>query len=261
MTRRALLGCLTLLLVVVTLVAAACGGPVIGSGDLVTTQYDFKDFTRLEVSHAFEVQITRGDTFQVEVTTDDNLVDRLRVEQSGSTVRIGMETGISFGTATRKAMVTLPELEAVQLSGASKAGVIGFDGKRDLSLAISGASALSLTGIVAADTQIDASGASKVAGDLKAADVRMEASGASQIQLAGSADDGDLEASGASKLALGSFELAGASVTLSGASSATVNVARTLDADLSGASTLTYSGNAAIRSIQTSGASQINRRE
>lgn len=243
------------------LLGAGCGGPVIGSGDLVTEDYDFKDFSRIEVSHAFEVQITRSESFKVEVTTDDNLVDRLRVEQSGSTLRIGMEPGISFGTATRKALITLPALEAVQLSGASKGGVIGFDGKGDLSIGLSGASSLALTSIEAGDLRLEVSGASKLAGDLVAGDVRMEASGASQIQLSGSGEDADLEASGASKLSLTSFELEDASVTLSGASTATVDVSRTLDADLSGASSLTYSGGASVRNIQTSGASQINHRD
>jgi hypothetical protein len=250
-----------LLSIAVALLVAGCGGPVIGSGDLTTKEYDFKDFTRIEVSHAFEVQITRGESFKVEVTTDDNLVDRLRVEQSGSTLRIGMESGISFGTATREAMITLPTLEAVQLSGASKGGVIGFGGKGDLSIGLSGASTLALTGIKAGDARLEVSGASKLAGDLDAGDVGMEASGASQIQLSGSGDDAALEASGASKLSLTSFELAEASVTLSGASTATVNVSRTLDADLSGASNLTYSGGASVRNIQTSGASQINHRD
>jgi hypothetical protein len=247
--------------VVTALIVAGCGGPVVGSGNLVTRQYDFKSFTRLEVSHAFEVQITRGDTFKVEVTVDDNIVDRLRVEQNGATVKIGMESGISFGTMTRRAVVVLPDLEAVSLSGASQGSVAGFDSRKDLDVGVSGASDLSLTGVRAADTAFDVSGASKVAGDLQAGAVRMEASGASQITLQGSGVDGDLEASGASKLVLSGFELATADVTVSGASSASVNVARTLDADASGASTIEYSGNGTIRNIQTSGASQVNRRE
>ncbi len=261
MIRRAvLLIAAGLAVVVLALFAAACGGsPVIGSGDLVTEQYDFRDFTRVDVSHSFEVEIRRGDEFRVEVTVDDNLVDRLRVEQSGDAVRIGMDAGISFGTATKRAIVVLPRLEAVSLSGASKGTVTGFAGRQSLNMTISGASTMTLTDIEAGDTVLDVSGASRVSGDLLAEDVRLGASGASQIQLQGSGADAELEASGASKLTLGEFEIAVASVTLSGASNGTVNVSRTLDADLSGASSLTYMGNASVRTIQTSGASEINR--
>jgi len=235
-------------------VAGCADGPVIGSGDVVTKTYDFRDFTRIEVTDSFEVEISRGDEFKVEVTVDDNLVDRLRVEQSGDTVKIGMETGLSFGTATRRAVVVLPRVEGVNLSGASKAAVIGFDGRQDLDLTVSGASNLALTDIQAGDTVFDISGASKVAGDLISADVRMKASGASQIQLQGSGQDSELEASGASKLMLRGFEVETADVVLSGASNGTVTVSRTIDANLSGASSLTYSGDASVRNISTSGA-------
>lgn len=260
MSQRVVLAVVSLL-AVLALAAAGCGGPLVGSGDLVTKQYDFKDFTRLEVSHAFEVQINRGDAFKVEVTVDDNIVDRLRVEQTGTTVKIGMEPGITLGTTTQRALVELPELEGVSLSGASKGGVVGFESSTDLDVVASGASSLSLTGVRAGDVRLDVSGASKVVGDLRAQDVRMEASGASQIMLQGSGVDGDLAASGASKLLLTGFELATADVAVSGASSATVKVTRTLDADASGASSIEYTGSATIRNIRTSGASRVNRRE
>jgi hypothetical protein len=248
--------------IAVSFLGAACADtPVVGSGDLVTEQYDFANFTRVEVSHAFEVEITRGDGFSVEVTTDDNLVDRLRVEQRGDTVKIGMKAGVDFGTVTRRAAIVLPDLRGVDLSGASEAVVGGFDAGENLDLAASGASTIALSDVKAADTTVEMSGASEMTGDLVAADVTIEASGASEIRLQGSGRDADLEASGASELMLDSFEVATADVVLSGASKGSIKVSRTLDADLSGASTLTYSGNAVIREIKTSGASQVKRSE
>lgn len=260
MKRRILLVLSALAGVAVALFAAGCAdAPVIGSGDLVTETYEFKDFTRIEVSHSFEIEISRGDEFKVEVTVDDNLVDRLRVDQSGDTLRIGMEAGISFGTATRRAVVVLPTVEGLNLSGASKAALINFQGQQDLDITISGASNLAMNDIRAGDTDLNVSGASKVSGDLISADVRMEVSGASQVQFQGSGTDADLEATGASKLMLRGFPVETADVVLSGASTGTVNVSRTLDADLSGASSLTYTGGASVRNVSTSGASQINR--
>ena len=51
----------------VSLLAVACsvGGRVVGSGDLVTKSYDFTDFRRLDVHHDFEVEIKRGDAYEV----------------------------------------------------------------------------------------------------------------------------------------------------------------------------------------------------
>ena len=120
---------------------------------------------------------------------------------------------------------------------------------------------MTLSDMKAADTMVEASGASEMTGDLAAADVRIDISGASEIRLRGSGHAADLEASGASELMLDGFEVATADVVLSGASKGTITVSRTLDADLSGASTLTYSGTAVIRGIKTSGASRLNHSE
>lgn len=242
------------------LLLAACGGPIVGSGDLVTEEYDLTDFTRIEVSHAFEVEVRRGDQHSVSITVDDNLLDRLRVEQDGDTLRIGFERGLDFGTATRRATIVLPEMRALSLSGASDANLSGFASDDPLDLRLSGASSIALDQVTSGAIDLEASGASRVTGRLRAADVRFEASGASRIELEGSGEEAELEASGASRLRLDDFTLRAATVRLSGASNAGVNVSRTLSAELSGASTLEYSGDPSIRDVETSGASQIRRR-
>lgn len=241
------------------LLAAGCGTPTVGSGKLVTKTYDFKDFTQLVVSHAFEIEVTRGTGYKIEVTVDDNLVDRLRVEQSGSTVRIGLDNVMSLGTTTQRAVVTLPDLQGLELSGACRADVSGFTAQKKLAATISGASSATFSAMTVSDTQLDVSGASKVSGDVKADELSAVASGASQIDLTGLAAEGVLEASGASKLRLGTFQFGTVTVKLSGASSAQINASKTIAADVTGASRLEYSGQANIREIESSGASTIKR--
>jgi hypothetical protein len=246
-----------LLAAVAALVGAGCGGSAVGSENPVTKQYDFKDFTQVEVESAFQVQITRGDTFKVEVTVDDRLVDRLSVEQNGATVKIAMTGGIDFGRSTRKAVVVVPSLEGVGLSGASRGEVSGFESEKNFEATVSGASTLVLAGFAVADASFDLSGASKATGRMTTRNMSLRATGASQVQLEGSGEDARLEAAGASKLKLDQFVVATADVALSGASTASVNVSRRMDVDLTGASRLTYTGDAVIGRLSTSGASQI----
>jgi len=52
-----------------------CGGMMIGSGDLATEEFNFSDFTRVEVGSAFEVEIVQSDSYRVSITADDNLFD------------------------------------------------------------------------------------------------------------------------------------------------------------------------------------------
>ena len=113
------LGVLTVL-AGVALLAAGCGSIIVGSGELVTREYDFQGFSRLDVSQQFEVEVTRGATHAVSVTVDDNLVERLRVKLDGDTLRIGLEGATAYQGTTQRATVILPELAGVELSGASQ---------------------------------------------------------------------------------------------------------------------------------------------
>ena len=84
----------------------------------------------------------------------------------------------------------------------------------------------------------------------------MDISGKSHITVDGSATDLDIDISGASDVDAGSLAVETATVDASGASSATVNVSRQLNADASGASKIYYTGNANVNK-SASGASRV----
>jgi hypothetical protein len=256
--RTPLAAALVLALVLALVFAlAGCGGVVVGSGDLVDRAYDFEGFTRVDVSQQFEVEVVRGDASAVNVTVDDNLVDRLEVSLEGDTLRIALEGGTVYQGTTQRATVTLPELFGMSLSGASQGSVAGFDSGDPLELELSGASTLELVDVSAGDGSFGVSGASHLEGEVALAAVAMELSGASRATLVGLGEAADLRASGASKLELGGFTLENAQVELSGASSATVDVSGTLDVEASGASNLRYEGDPSLGRVETSGASSI----
>jgi hypothetical protein len=242
----------------VAMLAVGCGNgdAVTGSGDLVTKDYDFKDFTRLDVDQDFEVEVTRGDAYQVQVTVDDNLVDSLDVALKGDTLHINLDGG-PYEDTTQTATVTLPELAAVESSGSSEISVEGFSSSDDLELVLDGASSLELKGMRAGGASFDVSGASEVTGSAELGEVSMDVRGASTVELEGSGAAASLSAEGASHLRLEDFALASAKVKLSGASDATVAVAGALDIDLSGPSTLSYSGDPQLGTIETGGDSKI----
>ena len=69
----------------VTGCSGGCPAGIRGSGNLETTEMDFGNFTELDVSHAFDVEVTSGDSYQVSITVDDNLWDYVDVHQTGQT--------------------------------------------------------------------------------------------------------------------------------------------------------------------------------
>jgi hypothetical protein len=209
-----------------------------GSGNVVPVEKDIADFDQIDIATAFSATITRDDSYSVVLRIDDNIVEYVNVKKSGDTLKIYLDSG-SYQQVTLEANITLPDLEGLFLSGASHAEISGFDFEHDFELELSGASSASGT-----------MNTGKVIGDL---------SGASRLSLEGIGEGLDIDVSGASTLSLGDFTAQNADIRLSGASQATVNLAGTLDADLSGASTLNYYGNPTMGEIYTSGASTIHK--
>ncbi len=249
----------------VTAGLVGCLGAATGSGKLITEEMGFSGFTRVEVSHAFEVEISRSSSYSVSITADDNLFDHVEVFISDETLKIRLKPDRSYISATLEARITMPELRRLQLSGASRGTVSGFsssgfDFQGNFRIELSGASSLQMVGISATDARFDISGASRVSGNITAADAQFDISGASRVELEGSADDIIINVSGASNAELSAFPVNNAFVNLSGASRATVNLDGRLDVDLSGASNLQYIGEPTMGEIDISGGSTINSR-
>lgn len=240
---------------------AGCVGWVPGSGKLETQEFNFSDFTRVEVGYAFEVEVVQSDSYSVSITADDNLFGYIQVSKAGETLRVRLRLGTTItGPATLRAEITMPNLYGLDLSGATHGTVQGFSSPHDFIVELSGASSLDMVDMSAGDIKSAISGASKVSGDIAAADAEFGVSGASTLELQGSADDITIEASGASRVELDNFPVNNADVTLSGASRATVKLDGRLDADLSGASKLSYIGEPTMGTINTSGGSTLSRK-
>jgi hypothetical protein len=234
---------LGLVLAATLLVACVPGmARVTGSGRTVTKDYDFSDFTRIEAGSAFEVDVRQSDSTSVQVTVDDNLEQYLDVTQNGDTLRLQLKPSVRFGfsRATLRAKVSMPSLDGLDISGAARATVTGFNSQQPLDVQVSGASTLR--------------------GDITSGNARFDVSGASTVTLDGTAGDIDVEASGASTANLQDLAAANGRVSASGASRAVVNVSGTLDAEASGASSIRYMGNPAHVREDASGASSVGPR-
>lgn len=222
---------------------AACTIPVpvvntlVGSGRTTTQTYDFSDFDSLIIANAFEAAVVMSDSYSVEVTVDDNVVEHLRVEQKGRTVTVSLDDNFFVRNTTQRATITLPKLVSLEASGASRVDVSGFK--------------------TSDDVRVTVSGASTTRGDMETGDLTADVSGASTLSLTGSGGDLNVEATGASTADLSDFTVANATVEASGASRALVNASGTLNANASGASSVRYAGDPTLGRIDESGASSI----
>ena len=217
-----------------------CGGVLTGSGKLKTEEYAFSDFNFIEISSAFEFDISKSSSYGVSITADDNVIEKVQVTKEGDTLKIGLKPTLSLGPVILKVTVTVPQLRGLGISGASHGTISDFSSTENLGITVSGAS--------------------MVTGDITAGNVEFVISGASTVQLEGSAKDMIADVSGASRLNLGGFVVNNANVTISGASTGTINPGGKLDANLSGASRLKYIGEPTLGTVNITGASSIEKK-
>lgn len=248
-------------LLLVPLFCIGCSGDY---GPITSRSYDYTGFTRVDISSTFEVEVVQADTWSITIEAQERLFDNLNVSKTGDTLEVNLKWGwgswiSSWGFKRAKARITMPYLEAMTLSGASSGTVKGFRSNRDAEIYVSGASSLEIN-LAAAAAKMEISGASHVSGNFQAASLKAEISGASRATLTGTADDLVVNASGASTAAFEELAAQKVDIELSGASRGTVAVRDTLKLNLSGASSLTYSGDPSLEAIEISGSSTIHKK-
>lgn len=234
------------LLSLAMLLAAACievnvfGDKTIeSSGEIETRSYDFAGFTGVVISHAFTADVEQGDDFAIKVTFDRNLRNELEVDVRGGRLYVGLSDVDLRGNVVHSVEITMPALASIEASGASHVSLGGFEDTQG-------------------ELDVRLSGASQVFGDLVVGLLVANLSGASSISLAGSAGRVDLDGAGASSFSFEEFDVASATIALSGASGARVVVAEQLGpVRLSGGSALVYAGDPEITGVQATGGSTI----
>jgi len=239
--RRRLL--FSLVLALALLAASGCVfsfASVRGSGDVITLNEDFEDFDSVRASYGCRVSISQGSSYRVTIRVDDNVREFLEVEQNGSTLKIGLESGRSYRRINFEADIQMPDLRKLRLSGGSRGQLDRLRLEHGLSIGLSGGS--------------------RVDGIVEAEDLKLDASGGAQADLRGSAASLELSGSGGSQMRLGDLESGSVRVDLSGGSRSTVNLTGPLTGSLSGGSSVHYEGNPSDIRVSKSGGARVVRR-
>jgi hypothetical protein len=185
------------------------GGPVLhGSGVRTTQARETSEFNAIVVRGFADVHARIGAERRVSVTTDDNLIDKVRTEVRDGALVVDLERGSYEFRSGVVVEVTVPELERLEISGSGDASLDGL-ACHGLKLSVSGSGNVTANGTVDALTA-DVSGS----GDIDASRVVARA----------------------------------ATVSISGSGDIEVQASETLDANISGSGDVRYRGSAAVRS-------------
>ncbi|MBU1010299.1 MAG: DUF2807 domain-containing protein [Bacteroidetes bacterium] len=189
-----------------------------GSGKITGQTFTVPEFDHIIIGGAMKATVSQSDKISVVIETDDNLFENIQVDVKNRVLEISARN--IKNPSTLKAIISLPALKGLQVSGAgSFTGTNLFEGK---------------------DLFIEVSGAGKVQLAVKYDNISTTLSGASKLTLEGNANEHSAKLSGASKLVAPELETENTTLNTSGASNAKVLATNNLDVKSSGASSVSF---------------------
>lgn len=205
-----------------------------------TREHAIIDFSEVDVNDAFKVNIKKGDDFSVIVNGRKTYVDDVEAEKIGSLLTLAYKGNKNKFNRDKEQItiyITMPELTAVELGGASKTYIDGFS--EDF-------------------LDVNLHGAAYAAVNMDASSTDIEIDGASKLELSGSGEKMVAKVSGASTLNAYDFKVHETEVETHSAATARVFASDHLLIKSNGASNVSYRGEADVE-IEKGGGSSVNR--
>ncbi|MFZ4635574.1 MAG: head GIN domain-containing protein [Saprospiraceae bacterium] len=202
-----------------------CINGVKGTGPVVQETRPLEPIHGVSVGGGAEMTIVRSEVSQITIETQQNVLDRIKTEVRNGILHIALDGFVT--NADIRYRVEMPELSALNLSGAVQVRVeTPFEGL-DAEFSMSGGSSLKTSG-------------------MSYRSVNMEMSGGSQSTLSGSAERLDADLSGGTQLHAFDLMTKQGKVDLSGGALMECFPSEALEADISGGARVEYKGSPSV---------------
>ena len=206
-----------------------------GTGNVVTDELFVQNFTGIRVSCDIEVFVTQGDTFEIIVEGQQNIIDLIETDVQGGIWDIEFD-GCVKDYDDVKIWITMPDIDHLKVSGSgSIVGENAFD-------------------VTAIDVLISGSGRMNI--EMTAEDIDAKISGSGRMLLKGSTEKMNLKISGSGDFR--AFDLISEfyDIDISGSGDAEVTANQYMGVNISGSGDVYYKGNPTI-DVSISGSGQV----
>lgn len=214
------------------------------SPDGGTREFRLRDFNRLNIGSAFQINVRRGDEYKVRISGNKEDIAAVRARVSGDELEVKFENDDFFKWPRNreriKVDITMPSIAGLHFHGASESSVKGFDHNFN------------------DDVDIQLSGAAKADIDMNTRRINVSVNGAADLELNGQADRLEAEVSSAARLKAFNFIAQEVEVDVSSAGLAEVHANQKLMAEASSSGQVRYRGDASVDS-NTSSAGSVSR--
>lgn len=211
---------------------------IAGSGSSRVEMREIKAADTLEMSGPGSIIFTQGQPASLAISADDNLISHISIHSDSKKLSISVDPQVQLTPKSPLIYtITLPELAHIELNGA-----IAF--KADT--------------LTSKKLSFELNGASRIDANIDTQALEIEASGASILNLEGAAHTQKIELQGASHYNAGQLRSDRCQLELSGATRATVQVAKELEVEADGAAFVAYIGNPHVKE-KLQGSASVNK--
>jgi len=208
-----------------------------GDGNIITESQDVGDFNAILLRGGFEIILVESNNPGVTISTDQNLMDLIKVEVNDGVLEISSLGNIrpTDGSSIR---ISYPELNRIDVAGAAEVHAENVITGRDFSLHMSGAGEVDL--------------------ELDLQYLEIDVSGAGSIELSGSVDRQRVSMSGAGGYDGKELRSHECTISISGVGGAAVYADEKITANVSGIGGVEYFGNPSDVQTDVSGLGSID---
>ncbi len=226
-----------IMVVTMMLALAGCNGGAGAAPAPVERSLALKDFSAVELAGPDRVDIRRGATFQVRVSGDPKVVERIEVRRDGDTLRIGRKPGDSWEWSREGATihVTMPALKRATLTGS---GDLLVDRADDLVALLTGSGDLTI-------------------GQLRGHGASLTLTGSGTIAAAGAVDRLTMAVGGSGSIDAAQVKAAEARVSVTGSGDVAADVTGPAQVSLTGSGSATL-GKGARCTVRKAGSGEAN---
>lgn len=226
------------------MIAITSFGTVIAGNSDETQVRQLNSFHSIKVSTGIDLYLTMGNSEEVKVVADDDIIDELKTEVEGGILKIYMKRSNWFnwssGNKSKKVYVTVKELNKLSAS--------------------SGSDVESTNTLEGESLEVQCSSGSDLKLDVYYKNLSLDTSSGSDSKIRGKVKTLRVEASSGSDINAGKLESAICYAKASSGSDITVNVSSEFYADASSGSDINYYGSPGIIDIDKSSGGDVSRR-
>jgi len=218
--------------------------PIRGSGRIIEEKREINGVTSIDLTLG-NLHIEQGDTEELRIEAEDNLVPRIETQMQGKRLEISSKN--PYLLIPRKPInfyLTVKELGEIRILGDAEANVLDLRAD-DLSVSISGSGAVFFDDLEAdlVEAEISGSGVLDIA-NLDADEIRSNISGSGKTRITkGRANEQSIDISGSGKYNADNLKSREADVQISGSGNVSLRVSDRLKINMSGSGNVRYIGN------------------